>query len=424
MDNLPPLKPGSPAGCPPLPAGAQLIFAQAGHMAKAGIAFAKTTMHWEVTGPMDEGGMCRAMDFLSRSRDFLCLGLENREGIGTLVTATPEPIRIETIAPEDLPGEMSAWSTRQNPASKAPACTLRLFKLGEESYAIGISGPHDLLDIWTIQQTLFSLTRLYNAALDQQTIPPDQSPGFRDLAAWYDDLLASGRLEASGRFWRNLLDDTAQVFATPPDPSPGTSHPMTAVHSFLPLDPGRCRAFEAGVRAAGASVFEGYFTLFNLTLAKVTGKKNLLSAFVASLRRVPGIGDVHGCLLNRFYIPVRLAGKTDFYAILGQVSGTLKSAKAHCLWPAWKDVDPEGTGYPGLFFHYAPPDKGQDAEFRDLSVSPVKLVRPTHWPHPMAFQVTADPDRPMLFSIGQSGFCTPHWLETLQKTFAEILEGI
>lgn len=111
-------------------------------------------------------------------------------------------------------------------------------------------------------------------------------------------------------------------------------------------------------------------------------------------------------MLNRFYIPVRLTRETGFAAVVQQVSATLKGAKEHCLWPAWKEIDPEGTGYPGLFFHYVPPVKGEMPVFKDMDLGPMTPVTPAHWPHPLAFQVIADPDRPMLFAFGQAGFCS------------------
>jgi hypothetical protein len=423
MSDLPPLTQEPDAGSPPLPAGAQLIFAQARHMKKAGGLTSDTTVHWEATGPMDEAAMCRAMDTLGRSRDYLGLRLETKDGTGVLVPAEPGPVRVKAVAPEALSREMAAWNTRHD-ASGLPACALRLIRLEKERYAICFSGPHDFLDIWTIDQTLSALAPLYNAALDNRPAMLEKTPGFRDFAAWYDRLVSSGHLDIARDFWKDLLDGTAPVFSSPPSPESDFDHPMAAVQSALPLDPDLCRNFEARTRAEGGSTFEGYFTLFNLALARITGKQDLLSAFVASLRRVPGLADVGGCLLNRFYIPVSLAGKKDFSAVLHQVSGILASAKTHCLWPAWKDVDPEGTGYPGLFFHFVPPARDQGPEFKNLSVSRFTLVTPAHWPHPMAFQVMADPKQPMLFAIGQAGFCSADWLQGVQKTFAEIMAEV
>lgn len=422
MMDLSPLTPAPKTGNPPLPAGAQLIFAQARHMEKAGGIPSKTTFCWKVTGPMDEAAMCRAMDVLALNRDYLHLGLATRDKEGVLLEARPEPVQVEAVAPENLAAETLAWSNRKDPES--PACTLRLLKLKDQDYVIGLSGPHDLLDIWTIDQTLSCLAQLYADDLEGRHAVLSSAPGFRDYSHWYETLLASGRLSASKAFWQDLLADATPVFDLPPAPESDPSHPMAAVPSALPLDPDTCRAFEAKTRAAGGSVFEGYFTLFNLALFKITGKETLLSAFVASLRRMPGLGDVSGCMLNRFYIPVRLTRETDFVSAVQQVSGTLKSAKEHCLWPAWKEIDPQGTGYPGLFFHYVPPVKGEMPAFKDLSISSSAPVMPAHWPLPITFQVMADPKQPMLVAIGQAGFCSKGWLETLQRTCADLMAQV
>ncbi len=422
MINLPPLTPAPTAGNPPLPAGAQLIFAQARFMETANGIAAKTTLYWEAKGPMDEPAMCRAMDFLALNRDYLHLGLAAQGKEGVLLGARPEPVRVEKVDPENLAQEISAWSTQKDPGS--PACSLRLLKQGDQNYVIGLSGPHDLLDIWTIGQTLSCLAQLYADDLDGRPANLFETPGFRDFSHWYENLLASGQLAASQTFWQGLLVGTSPVFDSPPAPESAPGHPLAAVQSALPLDPDICEAFEARTREAGGSVFEGYFTLFNLALSRITGKENLLSAFVASLRRMPGLGDVGGCMLNRFYIPVRLTEETDFSTAVSQVSKTLKSAKEHCLWPVWKEIDPEGTGYPGLFFHYVPPNRGRGPEFRDMTLGSMTPVTPAHWPHPLAFQVMADPKHPMLFAIGQAGFCSKQWLEKLQKTCADLMTQV
>lgn len=131
-----------------------------------------------------------------------------------------------------------------------------------------------------------------------------------------------------------------------------------------------------------------------------------------------------GCLLNRFYIPVRLSEGEGFAPLVQRVSKTMSQAKTHCLWPVWKDLDPGGTGYPGMFFHYVPPDRGNPPEFNQLTVSAMNPVRHRFWPHPVSFQVTGDPDKPMLAAFGQAGFCSQAWLGTLQDTFIDILARI
>nr|WP_320013878.1 hypothetical protein [uncultured Desulfobacter sp.] len=55
---------------------------------------------------------------------------------------------------------------------------------------------------------------------------------------------------------------------------------------------------------------------------------------------------------------------------------------------------PEGTGYPGIFFHYISPSREPGPEFRHLSLGSMTQVTPAHWPHPMAGEA------PVPFAIG------------------------
>jgi len=422
MKDLPLLKPFRGTGQVPLPLGAQLIYAQCRSMERAGAVASRTTVTWELAGALDEAAMIRAMERLVRSRDFLRLQMRDRAGTGTIRMAEPSGLMVEALDGSDLENELAKWSNSAIPQG-SPSGMLRIFRLERATYCIGLCGGHELLDAWTIHNLMFTLADLYNMILDgKDDLLPDP-PGYLDFAAWHEDICKAGLLDASRDYWQDLLKGSSPVFDAPQDPDTDR-HPMAMIQSVLPVDVKVRNNFEAKIRSAGCTIFEGYFTLFNLVLAGITGKQDLLTAFVASLRRIPQAREVEGCLLNRFYIPVHLGPDTDFFSLARQVNLTMKQTKPHCLWPVWQDRDPGGNGYPGVFFHYVPPAEKVVPEFKSLTFSPFRPVIPDFCPLPLAFQVNGDRERPMLIGMAQAGFCGEDWLLDVQEQYVRMMAEV
>lgn len=406
----------------PQPLVAQLLHRQGRTLQRAGAEKANTVIAWRFKGQFDHQAMTEALDHLIRDYDMFRIQLESQGEVGMMREITASPPPLETVEDKDLDREMQRWVRKKTPTDH-PACSYRHFHTGPDTCALGLGGRHELLDAYTIRNMTLKLAQCYNSILDRRALPENSGLQYMDFAAWVDSLIKNEELEPSRQYWHSALRNTAPVFEAPLDRD-NTRHPMAAVSAALSLSPDLRDEFEDLVRKQECTRFEGYFTLFNMVLAQISGKEDILTAFAASVRRQPELRAIPGCLLNRMYVPLRVQPGDDFRTLLRRVHSLLQEAKNHLLWPAWQDVDPQGSGYPGVFFHYARKGEFGVPDFNGLECTSSQIYFFDYSPLPLVLQVTEDSKRPMLFGLGQAGFCAESGLEDMLHRYTGLMKEI
>ena len=403
----------------PLPLAAQLIYRHSLTMAKSGAAVPKVLACWHLTGTLDERAMTLAVRGLAADHDILRIHVEQQEDRGMIREVVVPDLSLEDVPEHDLSRKMDDWNRQRTPPGH-PSCRYRLFRLGPDRFCLGFGGGHEVLDAWPIDTMTGELAERYNLVMAGQPAEKRSGPGFVDVATWLDALVDSGELDDSRYYWRTLLQGSSPPLSTPlaPDPS---RHPMTQVRAMLPLPVDIRDSFLALTKAAGCSSFEGYFTAYALLLAKIGTAGRPLTAFVASLRRLPELRTIAGCLLNRLYIPVAAQSDEGFKIVAQRLRATLKDAKKHLLWPTWLDVDPDGTGYPSFFFHYAPEEQIGLPVFTGLHCTSLDIYPQEYSPLPLVIKVAEHRTRPMLVGMAQAGFCSAAGLEKLLQKYLQTM---
>ena len=405
-----------------LPLGAQLIYCQSRTLMTAGLPREEFVITWEMKGEMNESGMLAVLNSYVAGQELFQLHVEERDGQGVIERVAHESICLESLVEDDLQATLDRWSMRHIPAGK-PSCSCRFFRLGAKRYLLGLSGGHELLDISTIEQFLCQIAEDYNRACRGEIPKRLPAPGFLQFSKWHASLLADGFLQTSELYWQGLLAGSEPVFKAPPAPEPSL-HPKTLLRAAVLLEPSLTESITLLAHKHGCTVFEAYMAVFNILLKRISGRRSLLTAFVASLRRIPELRNIPGCLLNRMYLPVDMARDDSFLEVLHQIHTTMQEGKKHLLWPTWQGLDPKGEGYPGLFFHYVPPRQAEQPLFDGLKLYPYHDRLPRYWPMPMTLQVVANTNPPMVLCIGQAGFCTEEWLRDCAQQYRALLEEV
>ncbi len=181
-------------------------------------------------------------------------------------------------------------------------------------------------------------------------------------------------------------------------------------------------------KTRGSTLFEGLLALYVMLLGRRGNTSDVLTACVTALRDRPELQDLIACLTNRLYIRADLSGGDHFETSLEQVKTALREASRHALWPTWQDVDPQGRGYPGVFFHYVPVSRDNGPQFQDLECRMDPPMPLKHWPLPFVLMVVDHDKTPALQSLARAGFCNESYvngmLEEYLEIMAEVLEGI
>lgn len=120
MINFPSITQVAETEYSPLPAGSQLMFCQSQQFDESGIQVSNMALYWEATGPMDETAMCKAMDILSSSRDYLQISIAVNDGQGVIVKSAPLPVQLKTIDREKLAREITIWKSQPQNSLTSP----------------------------------------------------------------------------------------------------------------------------------------------------------------------------------------------------------------------------------------------------------------------------------------------------------------
>lgn len=305
-----------------------------------------------------------------------------------------------------------------------PSCQFRLLHTSDERHLLAMRGTHELLDGWASALVSDDLGYAYAALFDGRRLEKPRPTSLRSFTRWYHQLLADGHLEASRRYWEQLLSGAKRLYPTPPAAQAGenTYRSLSAVIPFpLPLR----NDFEALCLRQKATMFEGCLTAYRRVLSNRTQTdSDGLLAFVTALRETHELQSVVGSLTNRMYMRVALTESDDFSGELEQVRQDLRTTQEHSLWPAWREVDPQGSGFPDMFFHYVAPQSRAASVFAGLTLAPQPPQTPSYWPLGCAFQVVDHQERPLLLCLARAGYCDDAFLQRLMSDFLETVSTI
>lgn len=395
----------------PLPRNALMMVRQEQTLARHEVETSLLPGTWTLKGELDVARMISTLtDLVERHQVFrLRLDGDRMEKIETI-----QPIVCREVKESELPALLAA---EQKISPELPDCRLSLFRLAPDLHVVASVCSHEMMDAWARGVLEREMVALYNG----QTLPPAHS--FSDFANWYRELLQTEKLSESHDYWVQKLAGAETVFTLPPQPADET-RPYDAVMSFSPLDPSVLRGFGGLCKERGATLFEGLYTAFHLTLGELSGKFDILTGYVFAIRANNSLQSVVGGLTNRLYLRTDLPAGISFEAALLETRQTLDENLKHALWPAWEVRDSQGAGFPGVFFHYVPQPEAATAEFAGLERVPSAPPRPLHWPLGMAFQVMDHAERPMLCVLGRQGYIDEAYAELCMKAFVSWLTKI
>ncbi|QJB57028.1 non-ribosomal peptide synthetase [Pseudodesulfovibrio sp. zrk46] len=407
----------------PMPLNALMMRRQEQAMIAAGVPSPASITTWQMNGPMDENIMLDALDALVARHDALRIRIsEEGSEVRLHPVTTAGPGGVINTSREELPALINQW-VEGDRNDNYPSCEFRLFRFSRTEHALVMVGTHELLDAWAMRKMSSELVELYNASKEGRE--PDLEPEpyqVMDFTDWYNGLVENGRLEESRLYWKEQLDGVQPVFDTSPQPDTA-QHKYASVSSMQPLPIKLRNDFEALCKQTGCTFFEGLLTAHMVLFGRKGDKEDVLTAYVTALRDRTELQNLIGCLTNRLYI--RATIDTDhFKTCVNRVQTVLQEGTRHALWPTWQDVDPNGQGYPDIFFHYVPFFEQTGPQFVDFESRMDPPAPMKHWPLPLALVVVDHDERPVLQCMAQAGFCDADFANELLTEYLKILEDL
>ncbi|MEM7198649.1 MAG: amino acid adenylation domain-containing protein [Planctomycetota bacterium] len=346
--TLPPLQPVSRDG--PLP----LSFAQRrmwllDRLEPEGRAAYAIPMAARVRGRLDVAALTASVDELVRRHESLRTVIRQDD------TGAPgfvgEPVQIvrpadaagrvpvERIALDDIAPEQREAAIRPAFAARAlapfdlaegPLLRVALVELEPDEHVLLAVCHHIVFDAWSRGVLLAELATLYGAFASGVPSPlPALEVQYADFAAWQREWLAGEQREVEIDHWRHRLTGLPGLLPLPADrlrPSRPT-HRGDRVRFTVPAAAGE--ALNALATAEGATPFMVLLAAFDVLLARLTGRADIVVGSPIANRRRPELERLIGFFSNTVVLRTDVGGDPSFRTLLARVRQTALDAYAH-----------------------------------------------------------------------------------------------
>jgi non-ribosomal peptide synthetase component F len=224
--------------------------------------------------------------------------------------------------------------------SRGPLVRVRLVRLADDLHVALMYLHHIVFDAGSTGILLDELCRLYDAEVNGRPAglaPPSLQYG--DFVAWQQSRLQGTHLRTLVDFWRRTLDGAPGLLDLP------TARPRPPVQSYagrplrlvIPAEPtARMAGLAAGERS---TLFMAYLAVFQLLLARYTGRTDICVGTPAANRRRPEFASLVGFCVNMIVMRTDLSGDPTFRELLGRVRRVCLDAYEHEELPFDQVVD-------------------------------------------------------------------------------------
>src|SRR5690349_13559080 len=204
-----------------------------------------------------------------------------------------------------------------------------LVRMGPRSWVALMAFHHIVLDAWSIGRLMTELMAAYQAV--RAGTAPELAPlalQYGDYAAWQRDQVSGGRLDRLLTWWREELRDAAPLLLLADRPRPAVRTDRGAEHTFR-VDDTVAQALRALARTERATLFMCLLAAYAILMSRWSGQDEVSVGTPVDGRTRTEFEPLVGLFLNTVVLRVRLAGITDFRALLGRVRRVTLDAHAH-----------------------------------------------------------------------------------------------
>jgi amino acid adenylation domain-containing protein len=212
---------------------------------------------------------------------------------------------------------------------RGPVWRLALLRLGETEHTLLLTLHHIASDGWSISLFVRELTVLYEAFCHGLRVPLLPLPvQYADFAAWQQEGLRAGGLEAEAAWWRERLAGASPEIRIAPDHR-GSVQSQTGALEELPLSSSLSGALADLARRRQVSRFILLLAAFYALLHRVTGEEDFSLGSPFAGRTRPELEELIGFFVNTLVLRAVCGAETRFSELLEQVRDTVLAAHAH-----------------------------------------------------------------------------------------------
>jgi len=320
--------------------------------------------HFRMARSFDEETARRVLAILVERHDGLRTRLRRHEG--TFVQVVDEfrrgpqcGFRIHDL--RGAPGERHAQVARLAAAEEGAAFDLEngpvyrvtIVLTGRMEFEVLWSMHHIVSDGWSMDTLENEFRQAYVRLQNKETVElePVQLQ-FKDYLLWQGELL---RDEVSSRaekdFWSSALRPPLRMIELPYDfPKTNTvmgiGRPSAGYHSTIPAE--TTERLRALAREEKTSLFLVLFTAFNVLLAELSGRSDVVTGIPSANRFHDGLKNTVGFLVDSVVIRNHIGRETPMVTLVRQVSETTLRSLDHAAYPIELACAAAGVTWPEI----------------------------------------------------------------------------
>lgn len=343
---LPPLEPVGRHR--PLP----LSFAQQGLWFMEQLHPGRSSFHIDsavrLSGALDPRALGAALSQVVRRHEVLRTGYRLEDDGPVQVVHPAAPVPLPRIDLEGLPEADrfpalrllgDRFPERPFDLERGPVLRVCLVRLGTAVHAVLFTAHHLALDGWSMGVLTQEVAALYEAASGRGAPLPELPVQYADYASWQRSWLTEEVLEAQLSYWRRQLQGALPVLPLPLDrPRPATPSGR-GEREEIELSPELSGALRRLARRQGATVFMVLVAAFDVLLAHLSGREDVVVGTNSASRSVPEAEGLIGFFINQLALRMDLAGDPDFRELVARVRRVAIEAYAHQDVPFEKVVE-------------------------------------------------------------------------------------
>ncbi len=310
-------------------------------------------------------------------------------------------------------------STHPIDLSRPPLLHARLFKFAEDRYELLISLPHIVADGWSLELLKAEFESQYRG---EGQLPPCPIQ-YKDYVAWERRLLADEQPTRGAReFWSSVLKG-ALALQLPYDFPELRGKPVCSAYRVV-VQTKLTDRLRHWTRHRGIGLFMPLVAALQLTLAHLTGQRDILIGFPAAARQHESLRSVVGMFVNTLVLRTRI----DPAVSLRQFCDTLQTEFLHALefqiLPLELICEELHIRFPQLAVLFNLLNVGRESDV------PVSEFRPLHLPEvreskfPLHFHVTEYANGiEIVCNYSSAGF-RPATIERTMEIYVSFLERV
>ncbi|WP_308583464.1 non-ribosomal peptide synthetase [uncultured Pseudomonas sp.] len=290
-------------------------------------------------GELDEDAVRASFQHLIQRHDALRTRFYERDGRAFQRVEASVEFDLHVIDLSDLPTaerEARAQQIRDDAArtrfdlENGPLLWVTLVRLDDDDHQLLVTLHHIIADGWSLTLLIDEFSRLYAAAVQDQTLAlPPLVLQYADYANWQRQWLAEGEGERQLAYWKTQLGDEHPPLSLATDHPRSAQQRHSASRHTVRLDAGLSAALRQTAQAHEATTFMLLLAAFQTLLYRYSGQRDIRIGVPNANRPRQETHGLVGFFINTQVLRAELDGRLPFNQLLAATRQAALGAQAH-----------------------------------------------------------------------------------------------